>query len=76
MRFFSPVVFAGFAAYVAWEATNGDDRIVAFPMLKAVLPESQQDPQSLGLASAVLLAAFAVFTGLRALRRVASTAEQ
>ena len=76
MRFFSPVVFAGFASYVAYEATNGDDRTIAFPMLTAVLPDAYHDPQSMGLASAALLAAFAVFSGVRALRRGTAAEEQ
>lgn len=73
MRFFSPLVFTAFAAYVGWEATNGDDRVVAFPLLNQVLPETHQDPQSLGLASASLLLVFALVTGLRALRRAATS---
>lgn len=69
MRFFSPIVFVGIAAYVAYEATNGDDRVIAFPLLGSVLPDTHQDPQSMGLATAALLAAFAAFRGLHALRR-------
>lgn len=66
MRYFTPTLFFGAAAYVGWSNAQGGDRVIAFSFLQGIMPESARDPASLGQATVAILLGIAAITLMRA----------
>ncbi len=66
MRFITPAIFFGAAGYVGWSNAQGGDRVIAFSFLQGLMPESAQDPASLGQATVAILLGIAGITLVRA----------
>lgn len=65
MRWFSPVIFLGAAAYVLWYNQSHVDSVLMFPFADAIFPSAKGDPQALGRVSAFLLAGVGGVLGLK-----------
>ena len=71
MRFLTPVVFAGAAAYVGWFNAAHGDRALILPFLDALDPSVAGDPAAEGALTVKVLAGLALLFCAWELGRVA-----
>lgn len=75
MRFVTPIVFFGTAAFLAVYNSRGADDILAFSFIPAVWPEAAGDPQKLSGASIALVAGMGAIFLVRDLLRSRRTGD-
>lgn len=71
MRFFSPILFFGTAAFVAYHNTHSSGELYVFPFVTTFWPEAAGDPEKLTQGTVGLFAALGAIFLVRDLRRMA-----